>query len=222
MPTNSVSNSYLYVICAQNPNPGSIQWYNGNTVTQLGTDTSGCAGIAEWFNFYEDAFIRGCKVRAEIANNQASNAIVIDAGPTVHSTLAYGTAGTVPYDSSGIQPQELPMFRRTIIGGSNSTQTGTVKFYIPVRKMLGVKDMEDIYDVGVPTAQSTDPKVPNFESATDGNGQSLTSASVFGNLVLTSMQSYTDTPGDPVGPPHSVRIIVTYYVQFRNRRLLAG
>lgn len=221
--TNDVSNSYIYTIAGQNPNGGSIRVYNGSSNTALSQDASSCAGIDEWFAFYEDAFVRGCKIRADIANNQAGNAIVVDYGPTVKSTLAYGTGSTY-YDASGYQPAELPMFKRTILGGSNSQQTTSVKFYMPIRKLLGVKDMEDIYNNGDSGATSTldDPQVPGFNSSTDTNGQTLATGSVFGNIVLTSMQSFTTPPGTPVGPPHSVRFVVTYYIQYRNRKILQG
>lgn len=224
LPTNSLSNNYIYTICAQNPNRGGIHYYNGSSATLLGFDVASCAGLAQWFNFYEDAFVRGCKVVAQIANNSAGTAIKCDYGPTIGYTLGVGQSIS-PFDTSNVQPSELPMFKRCIIGGSNSTQTKVIKFYMNIRKLLGIKDMEDIYNPGESSVVSStnDPKVPNFESATDTYGQSLAESSVFGNIVLTDLAGFSDPPpANPVGPPHSIRLIVTYWVQFRNRRVLAG
>jgi len=225
LPTSSASNSYIYTIAAQNPNGGSVHWYNGSSAVRLGQDTSSCASIQQWFSFYEDCYVRACKVVGQIANNNANGAIVVDAGPTVGSTLGVGQTAT-PFDTSGVQPAELPGFRRTIIGGSNSQQTGGIKFYMPIRKLLGVKDMEDCFSVGSNTASvisTADPKVPNFESYQDPFGQTLAQASVFGNIVLTSMTGLsTPPPEDPIAPPHSIRLIITYYLTYRNRRVLTG
>lgn len=222
--TNSTSNSFLYSIAGQNPNGGSIRWYNGQSASQIGQDNTSCAGINEWFSFYEDCFVRGCKVVAQIANNSPDGAIIVDYGPTVGSILAGSTLAASPYDASDIQPAELPMFRRSIIGGSNSRQTGTVKFYMPIKRLLGVKNLEDVFFNGTITNNETgDPKVPNFESIIDPTGQTLEQASVFGNVVLTTMAGFTSPPpADPIAPAHSIRFLVTYYLNFRNRRVLTG
>lgn len=225
--TGNTSNSYIYVTATQNPNAGAIQWYTGDSGTYKGLSADGAAGTAQWLAFYNSFIVKGCKVRAEIVNLMQGTSVVVDMLPTVDYTLGYGANSTsvVAYDSMDIEPQEQPNAKRIVLGPSGGQSKGVIKQYYPIRKLIGVKDLEDVFAIANGSIGSSPniifPKVPNINSTSDSDGHFTGTGSVFSNIVLTSMNSFTDTPLTPVVPVHTIRITATYYCLFRDRKPLS-
>lgn len=214
--------SILCIPC-QNPNAGGVNYFATNSAASVWNDNVGCAGISEWFAFYNSLIVRGCKVKAEIVNN-AVDPLVADIFPT-QGWYAGNPLGNTSFDGYDIDPNEIPLNKRTFMGGVNSTNKGFVKNYVNVRKMLGVKDLEDVMsgypNIADPSEAPFVPQVPIIASATDTDGQTpQTAGTLWLNLVFR--RPNPNSSNQPQYPDVTVRLLTTYYLEYRSRKLLSG
>lgn len=209
-------------IPCQNPNPGGVQYFRTNSANSYWTDNLGCAGISEWFAFYNSMFVRGCKMKAELVNNSV-DPLVVDCFPSLGWDAGNPlNDGSTTFESYGIDPNEIPLNRRTFMGGVNSTNKGFIKNYVNVRKMLGVKDLEDVLNGPAGPAEGSEfvPQVPIITSASDTDGQSTLSGGALWLNMVFRRPNYV--AGVPQSPNPTVRMVLTYYVEFRSRKVLSG
>lgn len=212
----------LLCIPCQNPNPGGTNYFRTDSITSYYSDLQGCAGLTEWFQFYNSLFVRGCKAKLELVNNTA-DPLMVDIFPTIGWYAANPLGdGTTTFESYQIDPSELPMSSRTFMGGANSQNKATIKKYVNVRKMLGVKDLEDVLNAE-PQEESADntlytPRVPIITSSSDTSGQTPSTGTLWINVLFRD-------PNFNAGyilPNPTVRLVVTYYVEYRSRKTLTG
>lgn len=229
----SSSYNIIYAGAAQTANLTGWGIWTGNSPSSLASiDTSGSTGLSQWFNFYNRYVVHGSKVRIELfataPNQSKSLGWAVTLVPTVGFNLASGPNGASHFDSLNIDPGELPYARKVLIpndGAPNNATTRKLTSYISVKKMLNIKDVNDV--VNVPGSNLTEvPFVPAIFSATTSGAvtQLLSGANIGGiywNLVLQEVGQKLDNP--PTGPFHGsmvVRIIQTSYIQFSDRKPL--
>lgn len=230
VPTAATSWNAIIAGGAQVANAAQLSYWTGNSVSPVDTivDQNSYTGMNEWFAFYNRYIVCGSKIRVSLLNN-ISGAIMATLVPTIDFNLgAQGTAGTTTFDAGGIEPGELPYAKRVLLNGL-ALEGGSVKTlqsYCSVKKMLAVKDLSDVaWDDGADF--NPKPFVPQVTSAAtaatgiqpnSGSGQN----GVYWNLVLQNLeQNQTAVPGTPVSPAVQMRITMTSYLMFTERRILA-
>lgn len=244
VPGSAPGSTYNIVIAggAQHGNlQGWGQW-SGNNISPVSLtrlDNTGSTGLSQWFNFYNRYVVHASKLKVEVfaptVDNDSCLGWAITLVPTVNYNLATGpvpgTITQVQFDNSNIDPGELPFAKKILIpndGQVNNSSTRRLSSFISVKKMLNIKDINDVVSVvtTAPQPQET-PFVPAILSAsTVGNTiQSMTvatqTAGIFWNLVFQEIGQRQEPP--PATPFHgalAVRITQTSYVQFSDRKPL--
>lgn len=228
----------LLVGGAQHANlQGWGQW-TGNTispVTQTLLDSSGSTGLSQWFNFYDRYVVHASKIKVELfspaVNNDMSLGWAVTLVPTVGFNLATGINAGTNFDAQNIDPGELPYARKLLLpsdGNVNNATTRKLSSYVSVKKLLNIKDIQDVVSLPGSAAQSQeDPFVPAItNSGTVGTTiQPLAVANqvngIYWNLVFQEIGRKQEPP--PSAPFHgslAVRIIQTSYIQFSDRKPL--
>lgn len=212
---------------AQTANLQGYGMYYGNTasVVDAGIDVTGSTGIPFWFGSYNRYYVCGskCKVSIQSDNSIPCMATLV---PTIDYALSTDSAGSGGFDGAGIDPGELPMARRVLVNAVNGGQS-TLQGYVSIKKMQGITDLSDVASDSTAVGANQKPWVPQIASAsvvgttlqpTTGTSQS----GVYWNLVLQNPQQFALVPGTAATVAATIRIQVTSYVCFNDRKPLTS
>lgn len=228
----------LLVGGAQHANLQGWGQFTGNTaspVTLSQLDTTGATGLSQWFNFYGRYVVHASKIKVEVfapsVNNDLTLGWAVTLVPTIGYNLGVGANPTVAFDAQNIDPGELPYARKILLpcdGQTNNVVTRKLSSYVSVKKMLNIKDIQDVASIPGQTASGDeDPFVPAITNATTIGAQlqPLTAAlqinGIYWNLVFQEIgRKQEPAPAQPFHGSLAVRIIQTSYIQFSDRKPL--
>lgn len=229
-PGAGVSYNQLMVGCVQSANLNGWVKYQGTSTTGVGSatiDPNGSTGLRQWFSFYERYVVHASKIKVELVTPNSevdqSYGLAVTLVPTVGFHLANtpGGGGT-PFDSSNIDPAELPYAKKILLptsGYPNNAMTRKLSNYVSVKKMLNIKDIQDVA-VGTPGAPFV-PAITIPTLAADITQPQATFSQLRGiywNLVFQEIGKNQDpAPAQPFHGGVSVRIIQTSYIQYSDR-----
>lgn len=238
IPGPGVSYNQIMVGCAQVANAHGWMKFQGNATTGIGPavglDPTASTGLAQWFAFYGRYVVHASKIKVELFAPyplmQDTRGIAVTLVPTVGYNLGYGGSGGNPFDSQNIDPAELPYARKILLptgGEPNNSSTRKMSHYVSVKKMLNIKDINDVLSVpGVATQHAEDPFVPAIIDNSDSyiiqpiavNNQVN---GIYWNIVFQEIGKNQDpAPTQPFHGGVSMRIIQTSYIQFSDRKPL--
>lgn len=230
----SVNTTWNNVIvgCAQSANYQGWGFFNGDSGSALdtGLDTSGATGLTQWFAFYQRYLVHGSKIKVSLINN------VHPCQVTLVPTVGYNLGNPFPtgsgdFDTADIDPGELPYSRKLLMSNGtyqNGVGSRTLRSYVSIKKMLNVKDLND---VASPMSDSS----PDFEfrpfvpaighpSLSTTNYiqplQGVNQAGVYWNIVFQNANQFSFTPPSKASCSQTVRVTVTTYIEFSDRRPL--
>lgn len=219
--------SWNALICggAQVANLQTFADFNGgsSSIVSYLDNANGATGLAEWFNVYERYIVRYSSIKVYIASLNAAG-YTATLVPTVNYPLS-NYNGATTFDAANIDPGELPYAKKVMLNNATGAPVNFMKHSCSIKKMIGVKDLEDVAaDAGTLTVQ-VDPYVPNITNvATTGVSvqplTTLNTGGVFWNLVIQNPQQNAVTPGTPGSFGGSIRMVVTSYCMFTNRKIL--
>lgn len=209
---------------AQTANLNGYGFYHGvsNSPVDAGIDVTGSTSLAQWFNFYERYHVRGSKVVLSVTSPiDSPNNFVATLVPTISRPLSQDSTATNGFDLAGIDPGELPYAKRIMVNTMNGG-ISRMSNYCSIKNMLNVRDLEDVaYD-----GSFTNPYVPHITTSTESGTdfQPTTGANtpgVYWNLVFQNPQQFAVTPGASEMPSAIIRMQITSYICFTNRKPLA-
>lgn len=235
-PGAGVSWNQLMVGSAQSANLTGWLKYQGNSTTGTGgfvgglLDPNGSTGIRQWFTFYERYVVHASKLKIELFAPDStiveSRGLAVTLVPTVDYHLA-DIAGN-NFDQSNIDPAELPMAKRILLptgGAPNNATTRKMSSYVSIKKMLNIKDIQDVAGTIQPGTAPHSPYVPFIASPTTSALSTQPQAGlpgvtwgVFWNIVFQEIGRYAEPlPTNPFHAGVSMKITQTSYIQYSDR-----
>lgn len=234
-PNAASSFNALLVGAAQSANLLGWGYGEGHAVSVQDTalDQTGATSLRQWFNFYQRYVVHASKVKVYLFPSNDGAVSYFPTAITLVPTIDWHLlnpqiTGSPTFDAADIEPGELPYAKKMLI--SSVTQSVGLKgsvmsSYLSVKKMLNIKDLNDVAQNRATVADSVASKpfvpfIPDWTLATNPNIQPFSGsaqAGIYWNIVFQNAAQNALIPPATQHPGFTVRIVQTSYIEFSDR-----